>query len=212
MGINTEGTGTAGDVSDKAMVSRDEFIREITLRICGSLEIKESLHSAFEYLKEHFPLNSLVLVIIDEQLGAFWRIDHASENVALPPRIIPLSEGMLRKIAARNFSEPFIVDIEKDEILGALEPIVKFEGNTQLIVPLHIRGGLIGWLHLRALGEGRYGEEVLELAGCLAEPFAIALANALAHEEVLRYQAILLDDKRFLNRELHGDAADGIIG
>ena len=29
---------------------------------------------------------------------------------------------------------------------------------------------------------------------------------------MLRYQAILLDDKRFLNRELHGDAADGIIG
>ena len=65
---------------------------------------------------------------------------------------------------------------------------------------------------MRSRGEGRYGEEHLELAGRLAEPFAIALANALAHEEVLRYQAILLDDKRFLNRELHGDAADGIIG
>jgi hydrogenase-4 transcriptional activator len=212
MGTKAKERGDAGVASGKGMAGRDEFIREITLRICGSLEIKESLRSAYGYLKEHFPLNSLVLVIIDERLGAFRRIDHASENVALPPRIIPLPEGLLKKIAARNFSAPFHVDIENDALLGELEPVVKFEGSRQLIVPLHIRGELIGWLVLRALGEGRYGEDVLELAGCLAEPFAIALANALAHEEVLRYQAILLDDKSFLNRELHGDATDGIIG
>src|SRR5689334_13249442 len=118
MKTKTEERGTVNEVNGKGMAGRDEFIREITLRICGSLEIKESLRSAFEYLKVHFPLNSLVLVIIDERLGALRRIDHASENIALPPQIIPLSDGMLQKIAARNFSEPFIVDIEKDEILG----------------------------------------------------------------------------------------------
>jgi transcriptional regulator with GAF, ATPase, and Fis domain len=212
MGTKTEGKSTAGVVCDKGMAGRDEFIREITLRICSSLEIKESLHNAFEYLKEHIPLEALVLVIIDERLGAIRRIERASEDIALPPHLIPLPEGMPQKIASRNYSEPFIVDIEKDEILGALAPMAEFEGNTHLIVPLRIRGELIGWLVLRASGEGRYGKEHLELAGRLAEPFAIALANALAHEEVLRYQAILLDDKRFLNWELHGDAADGIIG
>lgn len=212
MEIKTEVRDTAGAVSGKGMAGNDEFTREITLRICGSLEIKESLRSAFEYLKGHFPLEALVLFIIDERLGAIRRIEHASEDVALPPQIIPLPEGMLQKIAARNYSEPFIVDIEKDEILGALAPVLKIEGNTHLIIPLRIKGELIGGLTLQASGERQYGEDILDLAGCLAEPFAIALANTLAHEEVLRYQAILLDDKRFLNRELHGDAADGIIG
>jgi transcriptional regulator with GAF, ATPase, and Fis domain len=212
MKTKTEEGGTARVVSDKGMVGRDEFIREITLRICGSLEIKESLRSAFEYLKEQFSLEALVLFIIDERLGAVRRIEHVSENIALPPQIIPLPLGMLQKIAARNYSAPFIATIEKDEIFGALAPVLKFEGNTHLIVPLRIRGEFIGGLTLHASGEGRYGEELLELADCLAEPFAIALANALAHEEVLRYQAILQDDKRFLNRELHCDVADGIIG
>ncbi|NVN92561.1 MAG: GAF domain-containing protein, partial [Desulfuromonadales bacterium] len=212
METKTEGRGAASEVSGKGLSNHDEFIREITLRICGSLEIKESLRSAFEFLKEQFPLEALVIFIIDERLGAIRRIDHVSENIALPPHLIPLPEGVLQKIAARNYSEPFIVDIEKDEILGALAPVLKVEGNTHLIVPLRIKGELIGGLTLQASGEGRYGEEHLELAGCLAEPFAIALANALAHEEVLRYQAILLDDKRFLNRELYGDAVDGIIG
>jgi transcriptional regulator with GAF, ATPase, and Fis domain len=211
MGPKTEGRGLSRVVSDKGMAGRDEFIREITLRICGSLEIKESLHSTFEYLKEHVPLEALVLFIIDKRLGAIRRLEHAA-NVAVPPHLIPLPEGMLQKIAARNYSEPFIVDIEKDEILGALSPMARFEGNTSLIVPLRIKGELIGGLDLRASGEGRYGEELLELAGCLAEPFSITLANALAHEEVLRYQAILLDDKLFLNRELHGGDPDGIIG
>lgn len=212
MRTKTERGGTASVVSGKSMAGRDEFIREITLRICSSLEIKESLRSAFEYLKEQFPLEALVLFIIDERLGAIRRIEHVSENVALPPQHIPLPERLLRKIAARNYTEPFIVDIEKDEILGELAPVLNIKGNTHLIVPLRIRGELIGGLTLQASGEDRYGKEHLELAGCLAEPFAIALANTIAHEEVLRYQAILLDDKRFLNRELYGDAADGIIG
>jgi len=190
----------------------DEFTREITLRICSSLDIKEALHGVFAYLKGHIPLAALVLFIIDERLGAIRRIEHASENVDLPPELIPLPQGLAQKIAARNFSLPFIVDIEKDEIFGALQPMVKFGGDTHLIVPLRLKGEMIGGVVLQALGEGRYGAEDLERAGCLAEPFTIALANALAHEEVLRYQAILLDDKRFLNLELHGDAVDGIIG
>jgi hydrogenase-4 transcriptional activator len=211
-GTKMEGRGTVSVVNDKGVISRDEFIREITLRICSSLEIKESLRGAFEYLREHFPLEALVLFVIDERLGAIRRIEQASENVALPPQIIPLPEGMAEKIAARNFSAPFIMDAGEDEIFRTFAPLVGLDGNTDLIVPLRIKGTLLGGLNLRARGEGRYSEEFLELAGCLAEPFAIALANTLAHEEVLRYQAILLDDKRFLNRELHGDAAEGIIG
>jgi len=195
------------------MHNHDEFIREITLRICSSLDVKESLRVAFEYLREHIPLDNMTLFIIDERLGAIRRIANAATNGVVPPdEIIPLPEGMLEKIAARNFSAPFIVDAEKDEIFRVLGPLAKIEGNTDLMIPLRIRGELIGGLTLRAGGEGRYGNEQAELLGCIAKPFAIALANALAHEEVLRYQAILLDDRRFLNRELCGDTADEIIG
>ena len=48
MGTKREEGGTADVASGKVMAGRNEFIREITLRICGSLEIKESLRSAFE--------------------------------------------------------------------------------------------------------------------------------------------------------------------
>ena len=40
----------------------------------------------------------------------------------------------------------------------------------------------------------------------------MALANALSYRDVLRYRDILLDDNRFLNRELLSQAGDEIIG
>ncbi len=194
------------------MDNNDEFLREITLRICSSLEIRESMRSAFEYLREHFPIKMLTLFIIDDHLGAVRRIAHAFEETTVPPNeLIPLPEGMMEKIAARNFSEPFVVDAG-DEIFRVLAPHTKIEGNTDLIVPLRIRGELLGGLTLRSRGNVCYSTEQVKLLGSIAKPFAIALANTLAHEEVLRFQSVLLDDKRFLNRELYGGTADEIIG
>ena len=93
-----------------------------------------------------------------------------------------------------------------------ITPLLKLEGMSDLIVPLRIKGMLLGGLTLRAGGEGRYSGAQAELLGWIGKPFAIALANALAHEEVLRYQAILLDDKQFLNRELNRPSSEEIIG
>ncbi len=58
------------------MDNHDEFLREITLRICSSLEIRESLRSAFDYLREHFPIDTLTLFIIDDRLGAAHRLQN----------------------------------------------------------------------------------------------------------------------------------------
>lgn len=188
------------------------FLREITLRICSSLDIKESLSSVFGYLRAYLPVDSLALFIIDERMGAIRHIAHARENSPpVPDDIVPLPEGVLHKITSRNYSAPFIVNPE-DDVFRFLAPLLKLQGSSDLIVPLHIGDMLLGGLVLRARGEDRYSEEQAEILGRIGKPFAIALANALAHEEVLRYQAILLDDKRFLHRELFGDSADEIIG
>ena len=38
-------------------VNRDEFFREVTLRICSSLQINTAFGRVFEYLREHFPID-----------------------------------------------------------------------------------------------------------------------------------------------------------
>lgn len=51
-------------------ISKDEFFREVTLRICSSLDIKAALKSCYNYMKEYLPLDFLFLSSIDESLGA----------------------------------------------------------------------------------------------------------------------------------------------
>ncbi|MCM0082288.1 sigma 54-interacting transcriptional regulator [Geomonas sp. Red32] len=196
------------------MVNRDEFIREVTIRICSSLEIKESLRNTFVYLREQLPLDELFLNIVDQNLGALRRIAYVgTEGSETPDEIIPLPEEIVERIKERCFREPFIASADMDDqIFQTMAPLIKLEGNSDMIVPLHLDSEPIGGLTLRAHGEGRYSEEQAEIMGYVTRPFAIALANALAHEAVLRYQDILLDDKRFLNRELYGHLGEEIIG
>ena len=51
-------------------VNKDEFFREVTLRICSSLDIGVAVKRAFDYLREYFPLDEIYLDIFDIQLGA----------------------------------------------------------------------------------------------------------------------------------------------
>jgi len=204
------------------MVNRDEFIREVTLRTCSGLDIKASLHGALEYLREHLPLDALFLSIIDTSLGAIRRIASASTDAAeSPEEIVPISEGLMAKLMARmkerrerTSNQPYVMSAEdSDDLIRSLAPIYKLAGNSRLVVPLVLEGEPLGSLTLWSKGEGRYRQEHLDILGSVAKPFAIALANALAHEAVLRYRDILLDDKRFLNRELYSkSAADEIVG
>jgi transcriptional regulator with GAF, ATPase, and Fis domain len=200
------------------MVNRDEFIREVTLRVCSSLDIKASLENVFEYLKEHFPLDDLILSIIDTNLGAIRRIAYAANDAGdTPEEIVPLSKEIMARVIARikeqQFGEPFIMNAsDSDDLIRILVPLLKLEGNSLLNVPLYTEGEHVGSLTLRAHGEGRYTPEHADILVGVAKPFDIALANALAHEAVLRYRDILLDDKRFLNYELNTQPADEIIG
>jgi len=193
-------------------VNRDEFFREVTLRICSSLDIGVAVKRAFDYLREHFPLDEVYLDIFDIQLGAIRRIAHFAKGAGETAEdIVPLPELVWEW--GRGLSGPQIMDARN--VSGpakAIAALVKLEGNTDLALPLRVENELIGMLVLRAYGEGIYKQVHAELLSAVADPFALALANALSYREVLRYRDILLDDNRFLNRELLSQAGDEIIG
>ncbi|MGO9015030.1 MAG: sigma 54-interacting transcriptional regulator [Dissulfurispiraceae bacterium] len=202
------------------MVNKDEFFREVTVRICSSLQIETALKSAFEYLRQHFPLDSLFFNILDHDLSAIRRVAHAAaEELKIPDEIIPIPEKLwaLTKAAAphQEFYKPVIMNSSvSNEFIRSVATLIKSElrGNSVLVSPLWIGDELIGNLVLKARGEGLYTQNHLDLIAIVAEPFAIALSNALAHEKLLKYRDVLLDDNRFLNRELISQAGDEVIG
>jgi transcriptional regulator with GAF, ATPase, and Fis domain len=65
---------------------------------------------------------------------------------------------------------------------------------------------------LTADGPERFSDEHARLLELLEDPFSISLANTLVHREVLRLKNLLVDDNRYLTRELQRVTGDEIVG
>src|SRR6185369_16999375 len=181
------------------------------LRICSSLQINTAFGRVFEYLREHFPMDHMFLDITDKSLGVIRHIAVATIGTKTPEEIITIPEGLWDWV--RKLQAPFILTpSDQDDRIRAFAPLIKLEGYSDLAMPLRIEEELIGFLVLRTRGEGKFTPEHVELLATVAEPFAIALANVLAHEQVIKYRDILIDDNRFLNREILSLVGDDIVG
>jgi len=195
------------------MVNRDDFFREVTIRICSSLDIKTALRNVFDYLKLYFPLDTLSLTIDDANISSIRRIANiAADNVELPDEIIAIPKKLWKQIQAWKPTAPTVISSDRDELFRLLAPFIKLEGNSKILVPLLIEGESLGSLILCAHGEGRYTAKHIGLLATVATPFAIALANALSYEKLLKYRDRLIDDNHFLNKELSTRAGGRIIG
>lgn len=193
-------------------VNSDEFFREVTRRVCSSLDIEVAIQRTFDYLSEKLPLDEIYLEILDSRLAAIRRIvrfsrngsEDAEEIVTLPKTVWEWGQGL---------TGPQIMNAQTACGPGkAIAERVRLEGNSDLALPLRVENELIGMLVLRAHGERKYTQEHAELLAAVTDPFALALANVLSYQEVLRYRDILIDDNRFLNRELLSNTGDEIIG
>ena len=195
------------------MVDKNEFFREVTIKICSSLQIKTALASAFDYLRQHIPLDILSLTIRDAKLSALRRIAQVgADNVRLTDEIVPLPEDLWAKVQSWQIRVPTIMNSDQDEIIRGLSPHIELEKNSVILIPLWVGDDFLGSLTLRSWCEGIYDSSHVQLLAAAAEPFAIALANALAHEQLLKYRDVLIDDNRFLNKELFRQTGDEIIG
>ncbi len=193
-------------------ISKDEFFREVTLRICSSLDIKAALKSCYNYMKEYLPLDFLFLSSIDESMGALRLIACEPESARKEVNeIVPLPKDIWEwQLSLFN---PLLADSKNHNPMTVkMASITNNKGKSTLPIPLHIDGKKIGSLALRSLGDGIYNKNHLELVESIIEPFTIALANFLAHQEILSYRDRLIDDNRFLQKELSPQFSDDIIG
>nr|WP_320050197.1 sigma 54-interacting transcriptional regulator [uncultured Desulfuromonas sp.] len=191
-------------------INHEQFFREMTLRVCSSLDIRLALKRTYDYLRQIMPLHSIYLNVHDETLSALRFIAWEPEECKIG-EIIPLPKDAWEW--SRALREPVINDANSDDpMINKMAELTHNEGFTTMPVPLYLEGKRIGGLILRAVGIGAYDHTHIELMKSLTEPFAIALANALAHQELLSYRDQLLDDNRFLQNELIPPAATEIIG
>ncbi len=196
------------------MLRMDDFFRETTLRICGSLQITTAIASVFEYFKLHFPIIGMSLSIRDDELGAIRRIALATDNQKeFPEEIIPLSKALWEQVQAMIMSEPHVITSEDNELFRKLASFFKMKDKTELILPLWLEDDkLRGALSLRAHQEGSFTKRHIQLLASITHPVTIALANAIAHDKIKRYSDLLIEDNRLLSKELSAIGGNKLIG
>ena len=183
------------------MLTKAAHIQEITLRICSSLDINVAVGKTFEYLKKLIPLDLIFLDILDNNLKSIRRIVEYPTGKRERPTIVPLPEKLWSWVQALK-APKLMGSLSLGDLGLEMGELVDLEGNSDLALPLRIEDTLVGILVFRTQGKDKYTEKHAEFFNCVTDPFALALANALAHEEVIRYRDTLIDDNCFLKQEL----------
>jgi len=101
---------------------------------------------------------------------------------------------------------------EQNPYIGAITTSVGHPNSSIMAMRLEMEGRRLGALSLFAEGKGRYSKEHADLVSLLHDPFAIAMSNALKHEEVIKLKDMLADENLYLHQELLRISGDEIIG
>ncbi len=202
-------------------VDEKEFFREITLRICGNLEIEEGLRSCLEYLAKFMPADSLYLEKNEHELGAMRFVARARLGKGEKMNaLVPYTEAARQEMAkmALDWSEGSIPPVYvfnrplESPITRCLEEALGDPYSSVMSVPLIIGDQIAGALVLLAEGDYRYTEEHARLYATLKETFFVAMSNILKHKEIVRLKDLLADDNRYLHRELKRLTGERIVG
>ena len=201
------------------MTAMDEnaFFRDATKRICGSLNIETAIKRCLVFLTGYLPAFGIHMGRFDPKLGALriyasCRLDGGEdlkEILPMPPKA-RLEFGEVDDVRVR-----IINDSNKRAVSRTIVDALGKPECSMMVMHMRRSGERpkqLGGVSIYADGKNRYTQEHARLLALLNEPLAIAVSNALKHQEVLRLKNLLTDDNQYLSRELVRISGDEIIG
>ncbi|HUN54772.1 MAG TPA: sigma 54-interacting transcriptional regulator [Smithella sp.] len=200
------------------IVNENEFFHQMTMLICSSLDIEIALRRSFNYFVKVLPVDRIFLHLYEQNVGAIQTIIEVTATGSRRlDKITPLTrEGRTildRSLERSDASNTRIVNRpENDPIEKIIAESFKMPNSSALLMRLIVESKKLGTLALMVEGVDQYTEDHARLLNLLSEPFAIALSNALMHQEVLRLKDMLIDDNRYLHQELSNLSGNEIIG
>ncbi len=202
-------------------MDKNEFFREITLRLCGSLEIEKGLHDCLEILAAVMPADYLYIeryVPASNTMHILARADMEKGerlNTLVPlPKSLEKSFEPMRKLWQAGKLPPVLVinDTRQEPVSDFLLNTFEIPPGSALSLPLVIENRVAGTLALIAEGADRFEDEHIEYYSMLKEPFFVAMTNALQYQQTVDLKNQLAESNRFLTNELRRISGDNIIG
>jgi transcriptional regulator with GAF, ATPase, and Fis domain len=203
------------------MIDENEFFRDASLRLFGSLRIEEGLRSFIQYVSRHLPADTVYLQRNETDFRAMRIVARATPvDGGTMDRLVPYTDEAwsarerLSEAWSRDALPPVLMinRPREDPITRCLLEALDEPYSSVLVLFLVVEGRIAGSLVLLAEGQDRFTEEHARLFGTLKEPFFVAMSNTLEHAEVVRLTNRLADDNRYLSRELLRHLGNEIVG
>lgn len=202
------------------LLSQEDFFHQIVKRVCSSLDLETSLQQSLQYIQHFIPADFMVVNLYEPELKGVRNIAQAriKEIKAFRGRdqkdfFIPLSQDALQLLESIELPHSRILNQPMEDPVGrCLADVAGSDDFSCMVIYMEVQDKWIGNLGLAVEGKAQYTEEHLGLFSLLKDPFAIALSNALRHEEILKLRNMLIEENRSLLRELHPPAQMNIVG
>ncbi len=195
-------------------IDENDFFREATLRICGSLEIDKALRSCLMYARDFIPCGCMNFHVYHRDLGIVETVARATpeENRALSLRA-PLSPRARDQIIAqRSIRVRLIPRLGDDAVTRPVAGQLNALDHSAIVMDLVVEKTFLGILSVFDNGDRPFNDDHARLMGLLNEPFAIAFVNSHRYRELRNLRDLLADDNRYFQDELRRLAGEDIIG
>lgn len=198
-------------------IEDSEFFRQVTLRICSSLNIDIILSRCMRYLKQYIPISGMFFGLYEPELNvgrllaAIWpeELKNPGPTISFPAEFWDFMKKEWRK----QKSVVIVNDVAAgskalQKIYGAIWP----PDFSHLSLKLMMEQKRIGRFGIFAAKKYRYTQQHADLIELLHDPLAIAFNNVLQHQEINRLKEMLADDNRYLKRQMLEMTGETIIG
>lgn len=191
------------------------FFKQATLLLCSSLDVEIALSRCFQFIREHLPADAMYLNIYEPSISGIRYIAMADaqggrkieKSIKLPADLIQAIES------GQRLKDYLIINSPEDDPLGRIiTSEFDLHDHSFIGLRLFIEVQRLGVIDIFAKGKNRFTEKDARLLSQLREPFAIAMANALKHQELIDIKEKLISDNRYLHSELISQSGDKVVG
>jgi transcriptional regulator with GAF, ATPase, and Fis domain len=160
------------------------------------------------------PVEFIFLHLYEQSIGSVRTIAEVTATSARSLEVItPLTKEGRASFEVPGVENTRIVnDPAEDAVIKKVSESLQVPRMTALVIRLVIEGERLGSITIATKNGPRYTEGHRRLLSMLNEPFAIALANALKYQEVIRLKERLTEQNTYLNQELRRLSSEDIIG
>ena len=135
-------------------VDENQFFREMTLRICGSLELEKALWHCLLYVRNIMPADELILTVYDPDAGVLEVAASAddrggfisSDKIPMPSHVRAQLEEPLKFPRVRMSD-----DVYKDEIFAVVAQRYQWSDSSLIVGRLIIENKFVGQEEFQSL-------------------------------------------------------------